>query len=68
MTAKSERIDALEAHVAFQDDTVRQLNDALVAQQVRLDRMQAELEQVVNAMKAWNETSPPPGDERPPHY
>jgi SlyX protein len=68
MTAKSERIDALEAHVAFQDDTVRQLNDALVAQQGRLDRMQAELEQVVNAMKAWNETSPPPGDERPPHY
>ena len=68
MTAKSERIDALEAHVAFQDDTVRQLNDALVAQQGRLDRMQAELEQVVNAMKAWSETSPPPGDERPPHY
>ena len=54
--------------MAFQDDTVRQLNDALVAQQGRLDRMQAELEQVVNAMKAWNETSPPPGDERPPHY
>ena len=68
MTTKSERIDALEAHVAFQDDTVRQLNDALVAQQGRLDRMQAELEQVVNAMKAWNEPSPPPGDERPPHY
>ena len=68
MTTKSARIDALEAHVAFQDDTVRQLNDALVAQQGRLDRMQAELEQVVNAMKAWNETSPPPGDERPPHY
>ena len=68
MTAKSERIDALEAHVAFQDDTVRQLNDALVAQQGRLDRMQAELEQVVNAMKAWNETSHPQGDERPPHY
>ena len=68
MTTKSERIDALEAHVAFQDDTVRQLNDALVAQQGRLDRLQAALEQVVTAMKAWHETSPPPGDERPPHY
>ncbi len=68
MTEHTERIDALEAHVAFQDDTIRQLNDALVAQQGRLDRMQIELDQLTNAMKAWSEATPPPGDERPPHY
>jgi uncharacterized coiled-coil protein SlyX len=65
-----ERIDALEAHVAFQGDTIRQLNDALVAQQSRLDDMQAELERLGATVRdAVTDTRVPSADDEvPPHY
>ena len=65
-----ERIDALEAHVAFQGDTIRQLNDALVAQQGRLDDLQGELDRLGATVRdAVTDTGMPSADEEvPPHY
>ncbi len=69
METDGDRIDALETHLAFQGDTIRQLNDALVAQQRRIDRLQAEFDRVVATVRdGMNDARMPPGDELPPHY
>ena len=68
MTTDTQRIDALEMRLAFQDDTIQQLNDALVAQQVRIDALQAELEQLVATFRAGMSGDVKASDEVPPHY
>lgn len=40
------RIDELEMRLAFQDDTIQALNDALSVQQIELDRLRRSLELV----------------------
>ena len=66
MATDSQRIDALESQLAFQDETIQQLSDALVAQQMRIDALQAKLEQVLAMGGSDDEMRP--GDEKPPHY
>ena len=66
MSTDAERIDGLESQMAFQDETIQQLSDALVAQQTRIDALQAKLEQLLE-MRA-SETDAVPMDEKPPHY
>lgn len=68
MSADSDRIDTLEAHVAFQGDTIRQLNEALVAQQKRIDRLQVQFERFVAQRDEAGDGQGLPPDERPPHY
>ena len=66
VSADGDRIDALETHVAFQGDTIRQLNDALVAQQGRIDRLEAEFERVIATVQraASDAPGPPPTSGR----
>ena len=66
MTTDLQRIDALESQLAFQDETIQQLSDALVAQQMRIDVLQAKLAQVLAMGGSEDDTRP--GDEKPPHY
>jgi uncharacterized coiled-coil protein SlyX len=48
---------------------MRQLNDALVAQQDRIDQMQAKLEQLIATVRdGMNDARITPADELPPHY
>ena len=64
-----ERINDLLSRLAFQDDTIQALNDALVAQQWLLERLQL---QVAALIKRQDEVSSQFGmaeDEAPPpHY
>lgn len=64
-----ERINDLQSRLAFQDDTIQALNDALVAQQRLLERLQL---QVAALIKRQDEVSSQFGmaeDEvPPPHY
>ena len=69
MTTDTERIDGLESRLAFQDDTIQQLNDALVAQQARIDALEAELEQLIATLRTGSiDGQIEPVDEVPPHY
>jgi uncharacterized coiled-coil protein SlyX len=69
VNTEGDRIDALETHLAFQGDTIQQLNDALVAQQDRIDKMQAKLERLIATVRdGMNDAGTSPADELPPHY
>lgn len=69
VSTDGDRIDGLETHLAFQGDTIRQLNDALVAQQERIDRLEAQFERVIATVQREGRDAPGPlADERPPHY
>lgn len=61
-------LEALETKLAFQEDTITALNDALVAQQARIDRLEARMalltEQLARQLDAGDQPPEPP----PPHY
>lgn len=64
------RVDELETRLAFQDDTIQALNDALATQQFELDRLRRSLELV--AKRQADLAAQIPGDAGeeapPPHY
>ncbi len=64
-----ERITALESRLEFQDQTISQLNDALVVQQQKCFELEKSLKLLVDQM---NERLPPSADPSkeppPPHY
>ncbi|MDE0692429.1 MAG: SlyX family protein [Gammaproteobacteria bacterium] len=64
------RLIDLESRFSFQEDTIRELGDALVRQQQRIDRLEASLKVVVEQLRRGDagDDTPKPKDERPPHY
>lgn len=64
-----ERIDALETRLTFQEDTIAQLNDALIAQQARIDLLEAEMRQLIDEFRGGvTEAQINAANELPPHY
>ena len=64
-----ERLDTLETRLAFQEDTIQQLNDALVAQQARIDLLETEMRRLIDEFRGgMTEAQIDPVDELPPHY
>lgn len=66
MSTEQQRIESLESRVLFQDETIQQLSDALIAQQRRIDTLEAKLDQI-RAIQS-TEGNATPADEKPPHY
>jgi len=67
VTDPAPRLEALETKLAFQEDTITQLNDALVAQQSRIDLLEARIGQLVEALRALEDGDDTP-ESPPPHY
>ena len=57
MTAESEswaaRIVELETRLAFQDDTLEELDGVIISQQQQLDRLESDLAQVKRQLKQF---------------
>ncbi len=62
------RITELEIRVAFQEDTINQLNDALVAQQTRVDALERRVGMLLDSLKRMQDGADPFAHEPPPHY
>ena len=63
------RIDALESKVTFQDDTIEQLNSALVHQQSRIDRLETRVTVLQKQLEAQGtDAADELGEMPPPHY
>ena len=68
MTDDSQRISELESRLEFQDETIARLNDALVAQQNRLDQLEKRQQQLIEHLKSAQAKDNPVTESPPPHY
>jgi uncharacterized coiled-coil protein SlyX len=64
----SERIDALEVRIAYQDETIETLNQTITAQWTEIDRMTRQLAELKERVREAESNVPGPANERPPHY
>jgi len=64
------RVNDLECQLAFQEQTIEQLNDALSQQQLLISKMQDQMKYVVGKVKNMDSPSmtDPANEPPPPHY
>lgn len=67
------RIEELEARMAFQDDSLQALNDVIARQDRELAALRRELSAAADRLKGLAlamevDNAPSPADEKPPHY
>jgi SlyX protein len=64
-----ERFEVFESKLTFQEDTISQLNDALVQQQTRIDQLEATVRSLLERLEEGPDLPDfNAADERPPHY
>ena len=64
----SERIDALEMRIAYQDETIETLNQTITAQWTEIDRLTRQVAELKQRLQDAESNMPAPANERPPHY
>jgi SlyX protein len=64
----SERIDALESRLAYQDHTIEQLNETITAQWKQIDALTRQMTALKERLQEAEADRPAPANERPPHY
>jgi SlyX protein len=62
------RLESIESKLAFQEDAITQLNDALVAQQARIDQLEAAIKALTEALQTQPEDAADTTEPPPPHY
>jgi SlyX protein len=64
----SERIDALEAKLMFQEDTIEVLNQTITMQWQQIDVLRRQLKQLSERLREAEAGASGAANERPPHY
>ena len=64
----SDRIDALEMRLAYQDVTIETLNQTITAQWVEIDRLTRQIAELKERLQDAESNAPGPANEPPPHY
>ena len=64
----SERIDALESRLAFQDDTIETLNKTVTEQWSKIDALTRQLAALGERLQEAESQVSRPANEPPPHY
>ena len=67
MSELSDRVDALEARIAYQDDTIETLNATITEQWKQIDALRRQLAALGDRLQDA-EARGGPASERPPHY
>ncbi|MCV2885821.1 SlyX family protein [Aestuariibacter sp. AA17] len=70
MTNVEDRLEELEMKVAFQENTIESLNDALASQQIQIEKLEFQLRHVVERVKQLKPSNIASEAEEtpPPHY
>ncbi len=69
-----QRIVTIETKLAYQEDTIAQLNDVICRQQNQIDALEILTQQLLGRVRDLSDISTQSGtafseaDERPPHY
>jgi SlyX protein len=66
--ALSDRIDALETRLTFQDETIETLNKTITAQWQQIDALTRQLASLSERLQEAEAHAPGATDEPPPHY
>ncbi len=64
----NERIEALETRVAYQDQTIEELNAALTAQWQSIDLLTKKLAMLEEQVRSGSYIADPATERPPPHY
>ncbi|WFU57958.1 SlyX family protein [Bradyrhizobium pachyrhizi] len=64
----SERIDALEVRLTYQDEAIETLNQTITAQWKQIDALTRQIAELRDRLQEAERQAPGPGNERPPHY
>jgi SlyX protein len=64
----SERIDALESRLMFQDETIETLNKTVTEQWLKIEALTREVAELSARMREAETPAPRSRDEPPPHY
>ena len=64
----SDRIDALEIRLAFQDETVDTLNKTITAQWQQIDTLTRQVAALNERLQEAEANAPGAANEPPPHY
>jgi SlyX protein len=67
-SALSERIDALEMRLTFQDETIETLNKTITEQWKQIDALTRQLTELKERLREAESNTAGPINERPPHY
>jgi SlyX protein len=63
-----DRIDALEAKLMFQDETIETLNKTITEQWLKIDALTRQVSSLSERLREAEANAPGPANERPPHY
>ncbi len=61
-------IDTLETKVAFQDEALQKLDDALISQQQQITQLERKYSVLMDQMQKIESSIPEAPEEPPPHY
>jgi SlyX protein len=64
----SDRIDALETRLTFQDETIETLNKTITAQWQQIDALTRQVANLGERLREAETHMPGAANERPPHY
>ena len=64
----NDRIDRLEARIAFQDDVIETLNKTVTEQWAKIDALTRQLVVLNERLQEAETQMPRPANEPPPHY
>ena len=67
-TALSDRIDALEVRLTFQDETIEMLNLTITAQWQQIDALTRQVAALRESLREAESNATGPANEPPPHY
>ena len=66
--ALSDRIDALEMRLTFQDETIETLNQTITAQWQQIDALTRQVAALRERVQEAESSATGPANEPPPHY
>jgi len=66
--ALSERIDALEMRLTYQDESIETLNQTVTAQWAEIDRLRRQVAELKEQLQDAVRNASGPVNEPPPHY
>ncbi|WIJ26020.1 SlyX family protein [Devosia sp. RR2S18] len=64
----SERLETLETRIAFQDQTIEELNSTITAQWRQIDLLTRKLELLEEQVRSGSYIADPSTEAPPPHY